>query len=200
MTDVGVILPDSLALEQIKPVSRNVYKKSFDSLREFIGRDFEDSGPSESELLSFIKDLREVKKAASSTLWTTYSMINSVCKAKYNLDLKKFTKYSFHSYRRSSATAAADAGATSDQMVDFFGWSNHKMTSEYISTSKQAVAKMAERLGNTEKNEENETSRYFTAEKTVKMLSYDSKTNGDDVFQNAEKVFVFPNFSGEFKF
>ena len=92
MTDVGVILPDSLALEQIKPVSRNVYKKAFDCLREFIGRDFEDSGPSESELISFIKDLREVKKAASSTLWTTYSMINSVCKAKYNLDLKKFTR------------------------------------------------------------------------------------------------------------
>ena len=59
---------------------------------------------------------------------------------------------------------------------------------------------MAERLGNTEKNEENETLRYFTAEKTVKMLSYDNKTNGDVVFQNAEKVFVFPNFSGEFKF
>ena len=63
MTDVGVILPDSLALEQIKPVSRNVYKKAFDCLREFIGRDFEDSGPSESELISFIKDLREVKKS-----------------------------------------------------------------------------------------------------------------------------------------
>ena len=76
------------------------------------------------------------------------------------------------------------------------------MTSEYISTSKQAVAKMAERLRSTEKskNEENETSKYFTAEKTVEMSSYVNKTNGDIVFQNAEKVFVFPNFSGELKF
>ena len=57
------------------------------------------------------------------------------------------------------------------------------MTSEYISTSKQAVAKMAERLDNTEKNEENETSKYFTAEETVTMLSYYNKTNGDVVFQ-----------------
>ena len=29
--------------------------------------------------------------------------------------------YTFHSFRRSAATAAADAGATLEQMMDFFG-------------------------------------------------------------------------------
>ena len=45
-------------------------------------------------------------------------------------------KYTFHSYRRSAATAVADAGATSDQMQNFLDWANAKMTTDYISTSK----------------------------------------------------------------
>ena len=56
--------------------------------------------------------------------------------------------YTFHSFRRSSATAAADAGATPQQMVDFFGWKNQSMTSEYISTSNYQLNTMADRLGN----------------------------------------------------
>ena len=43
--------------------------------------------------------------------------------------LKKETvaNFTFHSFRRSSATAAADSGATAQQTVDFFGWNNHSM-------------------------------------------------------------------------
>ena len=54
--------------------------------------------------------------------------------------------YTFHSFRRSSATAAADAGATPQQMVDFFGWKNPSMTAEYISTSRHQITSMANRL------------------------------------------------------
>ena len=54
--------------------------------------------------------------------------------------------YSFHSFRRSAATAAADAGATAQQMVDFFGWKNQSMTAEYISTSNHQLNTMADRL------------------------------------------------------
>ena len=55
--------------------------------------------------------------------------------------------FTFHSFRRSSATAAADAGATVQQMIDFFGWKNPTMTSEYISTSTHQLNAMAQKLG-----------------------------------------------------
>jgi len=55
--------------------------------------------------------------------------------------------YTFHSFRRTSATTAADAGSTTEQMVDFFGWKNGSMCQEYISTSKPAILGMASKLG-----------------------------------------------------
>ena len=91
---VSAIFPDEIALEQVKPGSRNLYKKAFNRLREFLGRDLEDSPPSEQDLINYFRDLRNEKKAASSTLWTTYSLINSVCKGKYIMDLKTFTRVS----------------------------------------------------------------------------------------------------------
>ena len=35
--------------------------------------------------------------------------------------------FTFHSLRRSSATAAADSGATAQQLTDFYGWKNPNM-------------------------------------------------------------------------
>ena len=35
--------------------------------------------------------------------------------------------FMFHSLRRSSATAAADSGATAQQLTDFYGWKNPNM-------------------------------------------------------------------------
>ena len=63
-------------------------------------------------------------------------------------------EYTFHSFRRSSATAAADAGATPQQMVDFFGWKHPSMTAEYISTSRHQIDAMAGRLGTVEEGTE----------------------------------------------
>ena len=56
------------------------------------------------------------------------------------------TLYSFHSFRRSSATAAADGGSTPQQMMDFFGWAKSNMPNEYISTSTAQVNSMAKKL------------------------------------------------------
>ena len=61
-------------------------------------------------------------------------------------------EYTFHSFRRSAATAVADSGATSEQMRDFFGWSSTKMTSEYISTSKAAVINISNKLATLDNN------------------------------------------------
>ena len=63
----NVILSDDIALQQVKPSSREAYKKAFNRLREFARRDFEDYAPTEQELIQFFLDLRNEKKAASST-------------------------------------------------------------------------------------------------------------------------------------
>ena len=40
------------------------------------------------------------------------------------LEKENIKGYTFHSCRRSSATAAADSGASPQQMIDFYGWKN----------------------------------------------------------------------------
>jgi hypothetical protein len=60
------------------------------------------------------------------------------------------TKFTFHSFRRTSATRAADAGATTEQLVDFFGWKNGSMCKEYISFSRPVILGMANRLAGPE--------------------------------------------------
>ena len=55
--------------------------------------------------------------------------------------------YTFHSYRRTSATSAANGGMTAEQMQGFFGWKNSSMSHEYISTSRPAVMHAANLLG-----------------------------------------------------
>jgi len=75
---------------------------------------------------------------------------NMIAKAPYEiacrLALQAPEKYTFHSFRRTSATSAADGGSSTEQMVDFFGWKNGSMCTEYVSTSKPALVGMAKRL------------------------------------------------------
>ena len=66
------------------------------------------------------------------------------------LGKENWQDFTFHSFRRSSATAAADAGATPQQMQDFFGWKHPSMTAEYISTSRHQLNTMADRLATVE--------------------------------------------------
>jgi hypothetical protein len=49
--------------------------------------------------------------------------------------------------RKPAANSAADAGFSTEQLVDFFGWKNGSMCQEYISSSKPAILGMASRLG-----------------------------------------------------
>jgi integrase len=62
------------------------------------------------------------------------------------LGLANPSLYTFHSFRRTSATSAADGGSTAAQMTDFFGWKNPSMCHEYVSSSKPAITKMAQTL------------------------------------------------------
>jgi hypothetical protein len=63
------------------------------------------------------------------------------------LNLPDAENFTFHSFRRTSATSAADAGSSTEQLVDFFGWKNGSMCQEYISSSKPAILGMASKLG-----------------------------------------------------
>jgi hypothetical protein len=58
--------------------------------------------------------------------------------------------YTFHSYRRTSATTAANGGMTSEQMQGFYGWKSASMCQEYISTSRPAIMRAAQTLGSFE--------------------------------------------------
>ena len=63
------ILPDAVALIQIKEGSRKLYIKAFNGLRKHLGNDLETRPPSEEELPSYLKFLRLEKGLFSSSLW-----------------------------------------------------------------------------------------------------------------------------------
>ncbi len=63
------------------------------------------------------------------------------------LKLANPSDYTFHSYRRRSATTAANGGMTSEQMQGFYGWKSASMCQEYISTSRPAIMHAAQTLG-----------------------------------------------------
>ena len=54
--------------------------------------------------------------------------------------------YTFHSFKRSSDTTAADDGDSAQQLISFYGWKSVNMPQEYISSSKHAVMNMASLL------------------------------------------------------
>jgi len=65
------------------------------------------------------------------------------------LNLENTAQYTFHSYRRTSASSAANGSMSADQMQTFFGWKHPSMCQEYISTSRPALINMAKTLGST---------------------------------------------------
>ena len=56
-------------------------------------KEWEEVTHTKEELIKRIKMLRNKKKAASSTLWTYYCMVNSVIKINYAFDLKSYFIY-----------------------------------------------------------------------------------------------------------
>jgi hypothetical protein len=88
------IQTDAIALESIKEKSRVVYSKAWKEFRDFFPdpSQFDTRRPQEAELLDYFRDLRLKKKRASSSMWTTYSMVNSVTKSKYGMSLQTFPR------------------------------------------------------------------------------------------------------------
>ena len=84
------------------------------------------------------------------------------------LSLENPANYTFHSYRRSAATMAANEGASGLQMQQHFGWKNVHMAQEYISTSKVAIKDVASKLAGSGDQEEK------------KKVESALQTNGED--------------------
>ena len=80
------------ALLSIKEKSRPAYKKSWEEFVCFfeIPEDLETRAPTESELIGYVQYLRQELKRKSSTIWTTYSELNSVVKGRYGVDLNTY--------------------------------------------------------------------------------------------------------------
>ena len=119
-------------------------------------------------------------------------------------DINSFT---FHSLRRSSATLAADSGASPHQMMDFFGWQNPSMPQEYISTSKTAIKAMANHLQPSGISASSSAPSYppaacstGCAESGSVTLESDGLFVGDEyrnrIIQNNEHVIIIQQFSG----
>jgi hypothetical protein len=72
------------------------------------------------------------------------NMISKVPNDRANrLALQDPEKDTFYSFRWTSSTSAADGGAPTEQMIDFFGWKNGSMCTEYVSSSKLAPGGLA---------------------------------------------------------
>ena len=88
------IKDDLTAFKSIKEKTRPRYKKTWVEFKDFIGagEEFDSRSPTEEELSSYLRHLRQEKGAASSSMWTLYSMINGVFKEKYGFSLKQYPR------------------------------------------------------------------------------------------------------------
>ena len=90
----GSILSLDEALLTIKQESRNRYRKVWKGFLDFCPNEDQllSRMPKEDELTAYFKHLRETKKMASSSLWTYYSMLNSVIRGIYRRRLQEFPR------------------------------------------------------------------------------------------------------------
>ena len=82
------ILPDSEAIKFIGQ-SKGLYLKAWKDFKTFLpeGDILETRYPTEDELSGYFTHLREDNEWASTTLWTTFSKINTICKNKYGHEI-----------------------------------------------------------------------------------------------------------------
>ena len=87
------IFSDKEVFEQIKEKCRPAYVrtwKSFKDLKPTIN--FEEGPIGEDCCMDFFRVLRQEKKLASTTMWTSYSQLNSTMKQKYGVQLQDFPR------------------------------------------------------------------------------------------------------------
>ena len=85
---------DNKATKSIKQKSRTTYERAWMRFRNHFkcSDEFESRMPTEEEFLSYFGFLRKEKQHSSSSLWTIFSMLNSVCKGKYEIPLQTYPR------------------------------------------------------------------------------------------------------------
>ena len=85
---------DNKATKSIKQKSRTTYERAWMRFRNHFkcSDEFESRMPTEEEFLSYFGFLRREKQHSSSSLWTIFSMLNSVCKGKYGIPLQTYPR------------------------------------------------------------------------------------------------------------
>ena len=88
-------LPADEVLLTVKPKSRELYRKCWLAFMQFSEKsaEFDERMPSELEFIAYFNHLRLECKRALSSLWTTYSMLNTVVKGKYNKNLQSYHRF-----------------------------------------------------------------------------------------------------------
>ena len=86
------VLDDDTALLSIKEGGRQKIKKIWTDFKDFIvePHDWELQAPAEDQVLELFRHLWNVKKIASSSLWTFYTNLNSMTRSKYGFNLKEY--------------------------------------------------------------------------------------------------------------
>ena len=79
------------ALSLLKEDYRPKVKKVWCNFVACCNKSFDDKAPKE-DFLTYLKFLREEKKMASSSLWTYYSLLNTMMKNRYNTPPQRFAR------------------------------------------------------------------------------------------------------------
>ena len=88
------VMSDDFVLDGVKEGVRARYKQTWTNFKAFssTANTFEDDIAEEEAFINYFRHLRTEKKAASSTLWTTYSILNTFVKGKYGKKLQDFPR------------------------------------------------------------------------------------------------------------
>ena len=86
------VMSDDFVLDGVKEGVRARYKQTWTNFKAFssTANTFEDDIAEEEAFINYFQHLRTEKKAASSTLWTTYSILNTFVKEKYGKNYRTF--------------------------------------------------------------------------------------------------------------
>lgn len=87
------ITSDEDVFSQIKDKSKKDYAKLWMDFKLFsVTFNSEEGPPGEDIIIDFFKHLRLVKKSAFTSMWTSYSYLNSILKRKYNFQLQSLPR------------------------------------------------------------------------------------------------------------
>ena len=110
------------------------------------------------------------------------------------LELSKPETYTGHCFRRTSATLAADGGATIPEMQRAFAWKSAKTAMKYVDNTDEGAEAMAEVIGIGKKDREDSpvagTSKYFKSKSSPTNVPVSSVSESKAVQQQSKSYII----------